>query len=179
MRKKLDAYRKQKLSGIDMTTKYTFSQWADIWFDNHTEISATTKEGYRYTLRLLKNHFGKWKLEEIKAMDVENYLKKLRSEGRSDSSIGQCRGMLFQILQQAVANDLLIKNPVQFAKKLRSWNPTKEKEAFTAEEVRLLMVGLPQDLMGLTIRLMLGTGMRTQEMLALEPKHISEDGSVI
>ncbi len=179
VRKKLDAYRKQKLSGIDMTTKYTFSQWADIWFDNHTEISATTKEGYRYTLRLLKNHFGKWKLEEIKAMDVENFLKKLRSEGRSDSSIGQCRGMLFQILQQAVANDLLMKNPVQFAKKLRSWNPTKEKEAFTAEEVRLLMAGLPQDLMGLTIRLMLGTGMRTQEMLALEPRHIFEDGSVI
>ncbi len=35
------------------------------------------------------------------------------------------------------------------------------------------------DRMGLSIRLMLGTGMRTQEVMALEPKHIAEDGSVI
>ena len=35
------------------------------------------------------------------------------------------------------------------------------------------------DRMGMSIRLMLGTGMRTQEIMALEPKHIAEDGSVI
>lgn len=41
------------------------------------------------------------------------------------------------------------------------------------------MVRLPMDRMGMSIRLMLGTGMRTQEMMALESKHIAEDGSVI
>ena len=38
---------------------------------------------------------------------------------------------------------------------------------------------LPYDKMGMSIRLMLGTGMRSQELLALEPRHIEEDGSVI
>ena len=35
------------------------------------------------------------------------------------------------------------------------------------------------DRMGLSIRLLLGTGMRMQELLALEPQFIEEDGSVI
>jgi integrase len=38
---------------------------------------------------------------------------------------------------------------------------------------------LPNDRIGLSIRLMLGTGMRGQELLALEPCHIAEDGSQI
>ena len=41
------------------------------------------------------------------------------------------------------------------------------------------MEKLPEDRMGLSIRLLLGTGMRSQEILALEPRHIAEDGSVI
>ena len=41
------------------------------------------------------------------------------------------------------------------------------------------MTQLPKDKMGISIRLMLGTGMRSQELLALEPRHIEEDGSVI
>lgn len=179
VKQKLDEYLKKKSAGIDMSKKFTFAEWADIWFENHTEVSATTKEGYKYTLRLLKNEFSKMQLEDIKAMHVEQFLKRLRAEGRSDSGVAQCRGMLFQILNKAEANDLIHKNPVRYAEKMRSANPTKEKDAFTGEEVRLLMSKLPQDRMGMSIRLMLGTGMRTQEITALEPRHIAEDGSVI
>lgn len=53
------------------------------------------------------------------------------------------------------------------------------KEAFTAEEVRLMLEHLPEDQVGWGIRLMLCTGMRTQELLGLEPRHIAEDGSWI
>ena len=57
--------------------------------------------------------------------------------------------------------------------------PIKRKDAFTTEQVAILMEKLPEDRIGLSIRLMLGTGMRTQEILALEPRHIEPDGSVI
>ena len=66
-----------------------------------------------------------------------------------------------------------------FADKMRARGPVKEKDAFTADEVQRLMAQLPEDRIGWSIRLLLGTGMRTQELLALEPKHIAEDGSVI
>ena len=39
----------------------------------------------------------------------------------------------------------------------------KEKDAFTADEVQRLMAQLPEDRIGWSIRLLLGTGMRTQE----------------
>lgn len=179
VKRKVEEYRKKKVAGIDMSKKYTFAQWADIWFENHTDITPTTKEGYKYTLRHLKHEFGNTPLEDIKALHIEQFLKRLRAEGRSDSGVAQCRGMLFQIFNKAEANDLVFKNPVRFADKMRSFNPTKEKDSFTFEEVRLLMAHLPHNRIGLSIRLMLGTGMRAQELLALEPRHIAEDGSMI
>ena len=126
----------------------------------------------------IAGHFGRRKILEIKAMDIEIFLKKLRRDGRSDSCLAQCRGMLFQIFNKAEANDLVKKNPVRFAEKMRK-RPAKRKEAFTAEEVKLLLENLPEDQVGWGIRLMLCTGMRTQELLGLEPRHIAEDGSYI
>ena len=119
--------------------------------------------------------------EDIKVndIDVETMLKNLRREGRSISCLTQCRGMMYQIMNKAEANDLIRKNPVRFAEKMRYREPVKRKDAFTAEEVSILMERLPEDRIGLSIRLMLGTGMRSQELLALEPRHIEPDGSVI
>jgi integrase len=150
-----------------------------MWFEQHKEnVKPTTAEGYRYTLRILTDHFGRRKLSEIKAMDIEQFLRQLRKEGRSDSALAQCRGMLFQIFKRAVANDYLVKNPVEFAEKMRK-GPPKRKEAFTADEVRYLMENLPENKIGWSIRLLLATGMRTQELLGLEPRHIARDGSTI
>ena len=110
----------------------------------------------------MKAHLGTRKLDGIKAFDIEQLLKELRREGRSDSYLASCRGMLYQIFNKAEANDLILKNPVRFADKMRSTRTApKRKDAFHAEEVRRMMEQLPHDLLGESIRLMLGTGMRT------------------
>ena len=115
----------------------------------------------------------------IRPIDIENFLKGMRRDGRSDSYISKARGMLYQIFQKAEANDLVRRNPVRLAEKMRATGTAKRKEAFTTAEVAHLMKVLPDDRMGLSIRLLLGTGMRMQELLALEPQFIEEDGSVI
>ena len=180
VREKLDSYLANQASGLTLERDYIFRDWAQIWYEHHRDnITPTTQENYRYTLKLLNAHFGNRRLCEIKAFDVEQFLKKLRKEQRSDSCLAQSRAMLYMIFHKAVANDLMHKNPVAYADKLRSRGPKKRKDAFTAEEVKLLMCKLPQDKMGISIRLMLGTGMRAQEVLALEPRFIAEDGSII
>ena len=180
VKEKVRAWELERASGIDIAQEYTFTQWSNIWFEGHKEnITPTTQENYKYTLRTLQSYFGRRPIYEIKPYDIEQFLKKLRREGRSDSYLSSARGMLYQIFHKAEANDLVRKNPVRFADKMRSRDPVKRKEAFTAEEVKLLMEHLPEDRMGLTIRLMLGTGMRSQEVLALEPRHIEPDGSEI
>ena len=174
-----DEFKRKMAEGLLLAEDLRFEEWADTWYGNHQDnIKPTTQESYRYTLRILKDHFGRRKLAEIKAMDVEQFLKKLRKDGRSHSYIAQCRGMLFQIFNKAGANDILMKNPVAYADKMRK-QPPKSKEAFTADEMRKLFEELPDDRIGWSIRLLLATGMRTQELLALEPRHISADGSSI
>lgn len=116
-----------------------FNEWADQWFEFHKEnVEPTTREGYRYTFRILKDHFGRRKLSEIKAMDIEQFFRQLRKEGRPDSALAQCRAMMFQICKKAVANDLILKKPVEYAEMMRK-GPPKREEAFTADEVRYLM----------------------------------------
>ena len=178
-KEKRDEYFRKKAMGLLTGQDLRFDEWGDRWYENHKDnITATTQEGYKYTLRILKDHFGRRKLAEIKTMDVEQFLRKLRKDGRASSYIAQCRGMLHQIMNKAVANDFLVKNPVAFAEKMRK-QPPKEKEAFTADEMRILFRELPDDRIGWSIRLLLATGMRTQELLGLEPRHIAADGSSI
>lgn len=178
-KEKRDEYLRKKAAGLLAAKDIRFDEWSALWFEQHKEnVKPTTAEGYRYTLRILTDHFGRRKLSEIKAMDIEQFLRQLRKEGRSDSALAQCRGMLFQIFKRSVANDYLVKNPVEFAEKMRK-GPPKRKEAFTADEVRYLMENLPENKIGWSIRLLLATGMRTQELLGLEPRHIARDGSAI
>lgn len=164
VRAKLNKFKQQRDAGVAWE-QYDFSTWADKWFEGHKEsISPTTIEGYRYTLRLLKGHFGTTKIAEIRAIDIEEFLRKLRENGRADATLAKCRGMLFQIFRKAEANDLIRKNPMAVADKMCSNGPAKAKDAFTAEEVQRLMAQLPEDRIGWSIRLLLGTGMRTQEL---------------
>lgn len=177
--RKRDEYKQKKEAGLLAGEDMRFNEWSDIWFENHKDnVKPTTQENYRYTLRILKEHFGRWKIADIKAMHVEEFLKKLKREGRSSSALAQCRGMLYQILNKACANDFITKNPVAYADKMRK-DPPKRKDAYTMDEVRILMKELPEDKAGWSIRLLLCTGMRSQELLGLEPRHIKADGSEI
>jgi integrase len=172
--------QKQSCTSGILKKEYTFIEWSEFWFENHKDdITPTTQENYKYTMRILQNYFGNKPISEFLAYDIETFLKQTRKEGRSDSYLSTCRGLLHHIFRKAAANRLIDHNPVALADKMKSRDPVKKKEAFTADEVKLLMVNLSMDRIGISIRLMLGTGMRSQEILALEPRHIEEDGSII
>lgn len=179
----LDKFGECNLSDLNGYT--SFSEWADIWYENMKgNVTDTTYESYQYTLKILKDYFQNKPLCEIKAIHIEKMLKEMLSSGRSQSYISKFRGMLFQIFKKAEANELIKKNPVALADKIhipRKLGDEEKaiKDAFSADEIYRLNKYLPDTRIGWSIRLMLGTGMRTQEILALEPRHISEDGSLI
>lgn len=159
-KEKRDAFLQKRKDGLLTGEDFSFSQWADIWFEHHSDnIRPTTQESYSNTLGVLKAHFGRRKLADIKTYDIEIFMKALRHQGRSDSFMTKSRGMLYQIFNKAVANDLILKNPVAFAEKMRR-RPQKRKEVFSADDVRRLMKELPENKVGWSIRLMLSTGMR-------------------
>ena len=177
---KADQYFLDKHEGLQVDAKWTFGDFADLWFEGHqNRISKVTAEHYKYTLQKLKDVFGDRNIKKIKPHDLDLFFDRMQNEGYSDSYVRQMRGALFQIFHKAEANDLIRKNPVRFCEKIRSKNTKPPKEAFTASEIKLLMENLPDDRMGHSIRLLLCTGMRSQELLALEPRYIARDGSYI
>ena len=176
---------KEKYAAYQSTLKWrreklptTFLPLSDLWYERHRKkVTPTTYEGYRYTLKILQDYFKDIEVEKILPMDVEDFLESLADEGRSQSGIAGCRAMMHQIMGLAVANGLIDRNPVRYAEKMHYEDSGTRRDAFSDEEVRLLMEQLPQNKIGMSIRLMLFTSLRMQEILALEPRHISEDGS--
>ncbi len=177
---KMHNYMGDLENGLQLDPDLLFGTWADTWYEGHKDnISPTTQDGYGYLLGHLKAALGRRRLMEIRAVDIENVLLDFRRSGKSDSYVSKARGMLYQIMRKAEANELIRCNPVAVAEKMKSSKPSKEKDSFTEEELKALMKQLPHDRMGNSIRILLCTGMRMQELLALEPYLIEPDGSVI
>lgn len=157
-----------------------FSDFANKWYRNYEgSVQNTTYANYKYTLNNLIKRFGDIDISQIKEMDIEKYLKDEKKANRSDSVVKKERAMLYQILNSAVANDIIQKNPVLYVPKMKANGPVIEKDSFTEDEVKLLFDKLPDTFFGNMIRLMLATGIREQELLALEPRHLDIDNKTI
>lgn len=182
---KMREYQEMRDSHLQINRNLTFSQWADAWYtDYRTQVQPSTYAGYKYTLQILKGHLGPRKVSDILPLYINRMLDKLVSDGYSLSLIRKCRAMLIQIFDAADNNGLIARNPARKAKSIRDKQgalskPRYEKDAFSDDEILTLQNELAEDMVGAAILLMLDTGLRVQELLALAPDDIAEDGSVI
>ena len=186
---KIQEYRANREKAKNVGQNLLLKEWSDRWYQDYADqVQPSTYSGYRFTLNIIQQHLGHRRLNSLLPMDVEAFLRKLK-ESYSDSRVSKCRAMLIQIYDAAEANELVVRNPARKAKKLRTVQTvvlpdskqaeTSGKDAFTPEEVEALLTGLNNDLTGNSIRLMIGTGMRVQELLALTKDDIAEDGASI
>ena len=162
-------------------SRVTFSQWADKWYASHrSEVEESTYCNYGFTLKRLKDYFGDRPINGIKQMDINDFIDTLLDKNLSKSTISKCKAMLFQIFTYAEDNDMIDKNPSIRAKSAKKApKHVYPKHAFTPDEIRALLEQLPDDLTGNSIRTLIGTGIRVQELLALTKDDISPDGSLI
>ena len=48
VKEKLKAWEKDRESGLNLQKEMTFSEWSNLWFENHkTNIQPTTQENYK------------------------------------------------------------------------------------------------------------------------------------
>ena len=173
---------------LTVSRKLTFEDWSSTWYkDMEHQVQPSTYAGYQYTLAKLQAHFKGKLLSEIKVLHINRYFDSLRRQGLSKSYITKLKAMLIQIYDYALANELVLSNPARASKSVKPLRTAKtvaeaatsKKDAFTEEEQAMLMEQLPHDLTGNSIRVLLGSGMRVQELLALTPQDIAGDGSRI
>lgn len=179
-------YWKQRDEGALPSQHMPFDRWADVWYEDYkTQVQPSTYSGYRYTLNCLKSFFGTKELQKIKPLEIGSYFDYLIQVGYSQSYITKCRAMLIQIFDLAETNEIIATNPARKAKIRRLANvysrreQYSSKDAFSEKEIVCMKAKLHDDLLGNSILLMIGTGMRTQELLALTRADISMDGSMI
>lgn len=163
----------------------TLGDWGDIWYaDYRSQVQPSTYYGYQFTLQIIKKWLGDALMADILPIHINLFMTELTKSGYGMSQIHKCRTMLIQMFDAAEDNGLISRNPARRAKIIRDVDgsltePRYEKDAFTEEEVELLRRELPDDLLGNSIRLLLDTGLRVQELIALAPGDIAEDGSAV
>ena len=183
VKEKIRKYLCDKEAGLALQKEKTpFNVWADDWYaDYRTQVQSSTYSNYQYTLKTLKEHFASRPIQEIQLRDINAFLTKLHESGLSQSKISKCKAMLIQIFGYAEDNNKVSKNPALRAKVIRDLETEEQgkKDAFMPEEIKLMMNYLPDTLLGNSIRVLLISGLRVQELLALTPEDIAEDGSSI
>lgn len=163
----------------------TLGAWGDIWYaDYRSQVQPSTYYGYRFTLQIIKKWLGDALVADVLPIHINLFMTELMKSGYGMSQIHKCRTMLIQLFDAAEDNNLVSRNPARRAKIIRDLDgsltaPRYEKDAFTDEEVETLHQKLPDDLLGNSIRLLLDTGLRVQELIALAPEDIAEDGSAV
>lgn len=144
---------------------------------NSNENSSNTYNRAKYTLKLItKSDFGNMPIRKATARDIKNFLNTYTSY--SESSIKKLYQLLNQTFRRAIERNYIIRNPISFeeAKRPKSAKITEKVEALTIEEEKKLIKTLSCEINALkdACLLMLFTGMRVGEVLALKWENISD-----
>lgn len=152
----------------------TFRRYVASWYTLYKEphIRPSTAKMYRSLLdRVLLPKLGDIPLEEITRADVQRLLNTLT--GRAKSTIKKCRLMLTEIFDSAVDDDLIPKSP---ARRLRLPEGTQKLVLpVPPDQIPSLVAHCQKDPDGLFPLLLLYTGLRRGEALALRWRDIGEE----
>ena len=148
----------------------TFAEWSKHWMAAKTDISASTKRGYMTRLNThLLPVFGKSKLTSITHNQIGQWIARELESGSGAVVIKRSHGVLRQILNAAVLDGRLNRNPAIGVPLPRT--KAKEKKALGFEQLKLLA----DEVTGYkTLILFAGTtGLRWGEIAALQCKDVS------
>ena len=153
-----------------------FKDYAQEWLDGLIGIQETTREGYQYKLQNVIPHLN-FKIKDIKNSHIKNALR-LLSKTKSKTTMQHCFKVTKQVLDQAVTDDLIHKNPCATFK--RTTNMTldvldKPKALTTDQQQKFINYlesekskGIYEHQLFIFGFLALRTGMRRGELAALK-----------
>lgn len=186
-RQKADEYLAQKRAAE--ITGIGFAGGGAIFDDYTMRWLETFKKGkvkdntYRGTyenpvLKHLIPYFGKAQMNNIKQSDVQKFFDE---KGREYSleTLKKMRSTLNLIFIAAIDDDLCYKNPVNKNIKLQSSVSPAEKSAYTQAEYNIVWDFARSHRFGLSIMVMMETGISRSELLGITRPNIDFDNNII
>lgn len=147
----------------------TFKEWAVKWLETYKEDTVSDRTYKTTYLSPMNTHiipyFGSARLADIRNIDIQAFLK--TKTALSQSLIDKIILSLKAIFESAVDNELLMKNPCK-SLSIESSAEKISKRAYSAAEARRVIDFAKTHRYGAPIIMMLKTGLRTGELLALK-----------
>jgi site-specific recombinase XerD len=147
-------------------------QYADLLRANG--CSERTIDNYLYSLKGFTRFLGERPLTSASADDIVAYQVNIAAAGKSDSSVRVAtyalRGFFRQVLERTDWN---------YAKLPRPRQPRRLPEVLSAEEVEAILDAAPSPKYRAAFMLCYGSGLRTDEVVHLEPRHVDSQRMVI
>ncbi len=157
-------------SDLDQATDMLVDAWFDYWISiKKKTVRPNTVRNYteRYE-RNIKGVIGKKLLTEVKPIHCQKIFSDMAEEGYRSTTIYQTRIALYNMMDFAKENDVIINNPCKKSLKSDMGKPSEKKEALTIETQKKFLEGAKGQSYENQFRFVLQTGLRTGELVGLK-----------
>lgn len=157
-------------SDIEQATNMMVDAWFEYWIDvKRKTVRPNTVRNYteRYH-KNIKNVIGKKLLTEVKPIHCQKIFTDMADEGYRTSTIYQTRIALFNMLEFAKENDVILSNPCKKSVKSDMGKPSQKREALTLDIQKKFLEQAKGQSYENQYRFILQTGLRTGELVGLK-----------
>lgn len=162
----------------DQQRTATFGEYFDRWVGDLTGITPRTRDDYRAQRRRYLTELDQLPLPLVTRTHVAAIVNRLEAEGKSPKTIKNAINMLSTVMQTAVEDGLVTRNP---ARRVRLPKPRHNEDAvlfLTHDEAARVIAATPEHYRPL-VTFLFGTGLRWSEATALQRRHVDiENGTV-
>jgi integrase len=153
--------------------KMTVSRWAAEWLETYKKpnVTAKTYDGLLSNARVITNAIGKVPLKDVRDVQLQHILNS--RAGHSKSSVTKLTQLMRRMFKQARISRLIAYDPAE------GLTPPKAKDGsyrkLTSAERTTMMQLWDTHRAGLYLKIMLYSGLRPGEAMALEWRHVDFD----
>ena len=157
-------------SDIEQATNMMVDAWFEYWIDvKKKTVRPNTVRNYteRYNKNIQKI-IGRKILTEVKPIHCQKIFTDMAEEGYKTSTIYQTRIALFNMLEFAKENEVILSNPCKKSVKSDMGKPSQKKEALTIYVQKKFIEYAKGQSYENQFRFILQTGLRTGELVGLK-----------
>ena len=161
----------------EMRVKDWYIYWIDL---KEKTVRPNTIRNYRDRYKInIDPVIGKMRLKDVKPFHCQQVMNRMAEDGYTTTTIYQARIALFNLLDYAVQNDVIIKNPCNKTVKANIGKAATKREALTIEQQRKFLKGIKGNAYENQYSFLLQTGLRTGELVGLRWSDIDFEKKVL